>query len=49
MKTTLSILDKFDRNYDQVRVVKDERPFNFSALNNEAVSKISTRSNCFLK
>ena len=47
-KTTLNILDNFDKNYQEVRIIKDERPFNFSALNNEAVSKISTEVIVFL-
>ena len=47
-KITLNILDNFDKNYQEVRIIKDERPFNFSALNNYAVSKINTEVIVFL-
>ncbi len=40
---TVSHLDRLKKNEPRVKVLRDERPFNYSALNNAAVAKIRTR------
>ena len=45
---TLNVLDNYQRNHANFSVLRDDSPFNFSKLNNDAVSEVETDLVLFL-